>query len=167
MVLPAHAFAPASAACSRTSYHMIFSEGEFEEVAGQEEGSVKRVRQVMLHNRIAIRLPLHFISFHLISTRRVSHSPFSSQCRGSASSLMSAATCTPQLLPSIPRARNCECRYEGEWLNDDMHGSGIMKFADGSKCVLNVAICPCIIASFFCSLARCCAAAKAFPPTRR
>ncbi len=68
MVLPAPAFAPASS-CSRTSYHMIFSEGDFEEVAGQEEGSVKRVRQVMLHNRIAIRLPLHFISFDFYATR--------------------------------------------------------------------------------------------------
>ena len=51
---------------SRALHHTIFSEGEFEEVAGQEEGSVKRVRQVMLHTRISICHQQHFISFHLI-----------------------------------------------------------------------------------------------------
>jgi hypothetical protein len=30
--------------------------------------------------------------------------------------------------------------YEGEWLNDEMHGAGIMKFADGSKYVNDVPV---------------------------
>ena len=41
----------------------------------------------------------------------------------------------PHLLP-VQSSVGRECgSYEGEWLNDEMHGAGIMKFADGSKYV--------------------------------
>jgi len=60
-----------------------FAEGEYDEVAGQEDGSVKRVRQVNLPTSavamLCLRLPFH--------------SP--SRLRVSAYSLTSAATCTP------------------------------------------------------------------------
>ena len=61
---------------------------------------------------------------------------------------MSAETCAPKtLIPTTQLLGDCRCcRYEGEWLNDDMHGAGIMKFADGSKCVDIVSV------SFICGV---------------
>ena len=121
---------PCSRNCSRTFHHTIFSEGEFEEVAGQEEGSVKRVRQVMLHIRISICHQLHFISFHFISfdsylNRSIRDATQCFLCNAGVWPLHSCQrqrvrphsfpqfnahlTASVLLLPSIQRARNCQC----------------------------------------------------------